>query len=545
MMRCTIFFACALAIAPVAQAQTVFREDFNPGTETSCVAPPGGPGTYVFPPGWLLRNVDNRVPDAQVSYVNDAWEVREDFGQDVANCVAFSTSYYAPVGQADDWMWTPLIAVPTNAALRWRARTYDPLYPDGYEVRIMPAASGPPTGGSGVIGNQLTGSTQVFAIAAAATTWTPQQVSLASFAGQSVYIGFRNNSNNQFLLVIDDVEVAGVGPDLRAIDPVAPGPWARIPAGLIASTSYRYGLRVTNAGTAASAPVTATATTVRDGVPTAPPRTSDPIPAIDPTQTVTTAWGTTPGPSIPSGRIVTRYAVPVLAGELNTADNTIDSLTLEVGGNELSRYLGSPTGGLGIGAGNGGELATVVEVPSPMVVVGIRLGMLGRSPVTPPDPDNWTGRPVIARIRAADATGVPQDPVLHETQAGVGSRDAVTYDLPFAAPVTLPAGRYAISAVEPVGSEAMQVGMHAQIFEPGLNRVTWPTSPTPGWPPVENFGTAFALTPQIGLLTSLALFSHGFEPAPAGAQAPAAVAPADAVRREPPKAQRLVDAIVD
>ena len=171
--------AIALALAAPAAAAPLFYQGFSicellPTPPADCYSSPtaGGAGTYLFPAGWLLRNVDNRTPNPAVSYVNEAWEVREDFGLDVNNSIAFSTSYYSPVGQADDWMWTPAIAVPAGvSALSWRARAYDPAYPDGYEVRIM-ASPNVPTGGTGVIGNQLTSSTQVFSVAAEAATWT-------------------------------------------------------------------------------------------------------------------------------------------------------------------------------------------------------------------------------------------------------------------------------------------------------------------------------------------------------------------------------------
>src|SRR5688572_18823111 len=106
-----------MALLPAAAfSQILFQEDFDgiPGPTA------GGAGTYVFPGGWFLRNVDNRTPDAQVAYVNEAWERREDFGLNVTDSCAFSTSYYSPVGPADDWMWTPLIGpVTATTVLRW------------------------------------------------------------------------------------------------------------------------------------------------------------------------------------------------------------------------------------------------------------------------------------------------------------------------------------------------------------------------------------------------------------------------------------------
>src|SRR5690606_29902558 len=97
--------AIALALgAPAAQAQIALYQPFNigvaepPGCHVGEFA--GGPGTYPFPSGWTLFNVDNRTPAASVAYVNDAWEVREDFRDAPTQCAAFSTSWYSPAGQA-------------------------------------------------------------------------------------------------------------------------------------------------------------------------------------------------------------------------------------------------------------------------------------------------------------------------------------------------------------------------------------------------------------------------------------------------------------
>jgi hypothetical protein len=538
MLQRTFLLACGLGLSFATQGQTVFREDFNPGTSATCDTAPGA-GNLVFPPGWLLRNVDNRTPAANVAYINEAWEVREDFAGEVTNCVAFSTSFYAPVGQADDWMWSPPIGVPAGAVLRWRAKAYDVSFRDGYEVRVMTSTQGPPTGGAGAIGNQVANSTVLFTTAAEATTWTAREVSLSAFAGQSVYIGFRNNTNDRFIVVIDDVEVAVSGPDLRATDPVAPGPWARIPAGL--ASAYALGVGVRNAGSVAIGSASVTATPLRDGVVSGTTLNSTPVGAIAIGGTATATWPAQSPGLLASGTWSTRYVIAAPAGEISPADNTIESRTVTVGGSELSRYTSDVASTLGIGAGNGGEIATVIEVPAPLRVVGVRLRMEGRSPITPPAVDQWTGRPIVARIRAADPTGVPQDPVLAETQAGVGTRDAQIYDLALASPITLPAGRYAVSAVEPTESEAMTLALHLQIYEATANRVTWPTSPAPGWSTLETFGLAFARTPQIGLLTSLDLYRDGFEPAASPAATIAPQSLPDARHRSGLPAWRLVD----
>jgi hypothetical protein len=185
----TLSVCAALLTGSQLNGQIIYSEDFDniPGPTA------GGAGTYVMAPGMLLRNVDNLTPAGAVSYVNEAWERREDFGASVIDSCAFSTSWYNPAGTANDFMWTPLIGpLPANCILSWDAKAYDAMYPDGYEVRIMTTA---PTGGTGVLGNQISASTVVFSIAAEASAWTSHTVSLAAYAGQAVYIGFRNNTN--------------------------------------------------------------------------------------------------------------------------------------------------------------------------------------------------------------------------------------------------------------------------------------------------------------------------------------------------------------
>ena len=185
----------------LSQSQVAYSEDFdNVGVGTTI----GGAGTYSFPSGMLKRNVDNKTPDALVMWVNEAWERVEDYANNVNDSAAFSTSYYVPVGTANDFMWTNALVVPANGILSWNALAYDPTYRDGYEVRTMTVA---PSGGTGSIGNQVTNSTLLFTIAQENSTWTARNLSLASYSGQTVYIGFRNNSNDKFLLLIDDINV--------------------------------------------------------------------------------------------------------------------------------------------------------------------------------------------------------------------------------------------------------------------------------------------------------------------------------------------------
>ncbi len=88
-----------------------------------------------IPAGWVLIDNDGLTPDPNVAFVTEAWVVVDDDSTD-GNFVAVSTSWYTPVGQADDWMITPLVSLLGSARLSWRAQAPDPGFADGYEVYI-------------------------------------------------------------------------------------------------------------------------------------------------------------------------------------------------------------------------------------------------------------------------------------------------------------------------------------------------------------------------------------------------------------------------
>lgn len=179
-----------------AAGDTLFFEDFQSGT---------------WPASMPRVNRDGRTVDANISalgFGTDAWIASEaNAGTD--NIAALSTSWYAPVGQADDWMITPAITLTPNNLLRWKARAVDPLFPDGYEVRICTNCPANFTAN-----NVLTSfSTVLYSIDAEevgdATIFEYQerQIDLSTYAGQTVRLAFRNNSTDQFLLSIDDIFV--------------------------------------------------------------------------------------------------------------------------------------------------------------------------------------------------------------------------------------------------------------------------------------------------------------------------------------------------
>lgn len=183
---------------------------------------------YTFPtdvwPASLQRiRRHNQTPATPVNYVNQAWVVNTFPGYN-GNLVARSTSWFsgANPSPADEWMITPPITIDTNLyELLWKARAVDPEYPDGYEVRLCENCPNLTTQ------NVLTTmSTVLFSIPqevtgpAGAFQFTSRKVSLEPYKNKTVRIAFRNNSNDQFLLDIDDIfvlKVAGLDVGLESI----------------------------------------------------------------------------------------------------------------------------------------------------------------------------------------------------------------------------------------------------------------------------------------------------------------------------------------
>ncbi len=176
-----------------ARAQVIFLEDFESG----------------MPLNFTLIDGDGRTPNQQTSYVTDAWVALPDFA-DTTNTIAISTSYYEPVGQANDWMITPLIQLDSFCVLQWKAEAFSSRYPDGYEVRIST---------TGTDTSSFLANAPLFSITAEDVVRISRRADLAAlgYANQNAYIAFRNNSDDKWTLIVDDIEVISRPPADAAI----------------------------------------------------------------------------------------------------------------------------------------------------------------------------------------------------------------------------------------------------------------------------------------------------------------------------------------
>ena len=463
-------------------SQTYYLEDFDGISGPTA----GGAGTYTFAPGFLLRNVDNRTPDAQVAYVNEAWERREDFGMNVADSVAFSTSYYSPVGAADDFMWTPPQTIQPNTTLLWNARAYDAAYPDGYEVRIMTFPN-IPTGGTGVLGNQVSASTVIFSTAAESPTWVNHAVPLGAYTGQTVYIGFRNNSNDKFILVIDDIELRVINNfDLEAMTPTQ-NPYTIAPANqLTTPQNFKLEAVIRNNGLQTCTNVAMACQVIKDGI-LETTVTSSSIPTLASGATATMTANYTP---TTDGIYTFKYFPVATETDQNTVNDTIQSaVPITVTDTEMARDNGIVVGQLGIGTGSG-YLGQVFNIENTTSLTGVKVHFNR----------GYTGKKLATAIFNT-TSGVPTT-ILASTDTLLYIDDSArTYILPMhGGPLTLAPGKYGIIQIE--FDSTLALAQTSSVFQNNTVFVQWAGN-GPNFTPIENFGPSFmksfVLRPQFDI----------------------------------------------
>lgn len=425
----------------------------------------------VMPAGWSLINQDGLTPHPNVAYVNNAWIVREDFSLNTSDTAAFSTSWYAPEGTSNDWMITPLINLTSNTLLSWNAVTYDASYPDGYEVRI--STTTPNIAG-------FNAHPPLFTVGAESTTWTSHSINLAAagYVNQPVYIAWRNNSVNQFILLVDDILVEQIVNYDIELTSAEQSEYTITPISQIGSSMSATGL-ISNNGLSSVTNVGMTLN-VFDGSMTN-------VFSDNSTQLSSMAVG---GSSTFMVTGFTPTTPDVYTFELITSMSEIDqemmndTLTYQVAITDsiYARDNGVVTGILGIGAGNGGDLGQSFEVLTQDYLTSVSFFMANTT-------GQLNGQKVVAHIWDM-AAGVPNN-LIGQTDSilianNVDSLYTVDLDTDF---LNLSPGFYTIT----IGEEdsTLSLGLTDNIFTLGTTWVNWPTSPTNTWANNEDFGSSY------------------------------------------------------
>lgn len=470
-MKKILLSVIALGSLLTANAQVLFNEDFDGISGPTA----GGAGTYVFPSGWTLANVDNSTPSSTVSYVNQAWTRREDFKFNVADSAVFSTSFYSPAGAADDWMVTPAIGpLPANVELSWNAVAYDPAYPDGYEVRIMTTA---PTGSTGNLGNLVTASTVVFSTAAEASAWTAHTVSLNAYAGQTVYVAFRNNSNDKFVLLIDDVKLAvAINNDAKLVSLDTVPEYTSIPKNQVYNMPTLA--TINNAGINTLNNVALKLNVYNGAMSQIYTNTGTPAATLAPGANVQLSAGSYMLPSTPDTYYF-EYIVTHSVADDNTLNDTLYN-SVVVSDSVYARDNGTVTASLGIGAGVVGYMGQSFTLNNSAslssVTFYVTRGYVGKKAACA----LWdmSGGMPNAIIATSDTMLYPDDSARIYTLAIHGG------------PQVLAPGSYALTQIE--FDSTLALGQTNSIFRPGTTWVYWSSSPLGTWGNNEDFGASFS-----------------------------------------------------
>ncbi len=176
-------FLLSIVISTISWSQTnILSTDFQSG----------------IPISYSIVDNDGNLPDNQVSIYTSAWIVISD-PEDTADSVASSTSYFSPNGVADRWLITPPLSLGAYGnSIEWRAKSKDASYPDDYLVMVSETDT------------DITSFTDTIGyIIEENFEWTSRYADLSSFGynNQTVFIAFRNITDDGFVLFLDDIKV--------------------------------------------------------------------------------------------------------------------------------------------------------------------------------------------------------------------------------------------------------------------------------------------------------------------------------------------------
>ncbi len=118
-----------------------------------------------------------------------------------------ATSWFSPVGQADNWWSFGPITIPANGAtLTWYHKIPDPSYSDGYKLFVSTTGPVPYTNVN------PSSDTPIFVkpdntSGAADTAWTLKTANLIAYAGQRIYLHYQHDANDMFILYLDQMVI--------------------------------------------------------------------------------------------------------------------------------------------------------------------------------------------------------------------------------------------------------------------------------------------------------------------------------------------------
>ncbi|MFK8045886.1 MAG: choice-of-anchor J domain-containing protein [Crocinitomicaceae bacterium] len=391
-----------------------------------------------------------------------------------------STSWYSPPATSDDWLITPQISLTSNNELTFEEKAQDPLYPDGYELRISTTT---PT-----IAGFLANPPLLSVLSASGGLCNTQTVDLDAlgYFNQNIYLAWRNNSNNQFILMIDDIVINELIAFDVSITDTSANEYTMVPLPQV-TTQGIDGL-LTNIGTdtVTNASMTinvydGTQTVVYSGM-------SNVITSLAPgaSSSVTNVGFTPVLPDI--------YTIELISNITEQdGDMSNDTLvyTYEVTDDVYARDNGISTGSLGIGNGTGGELGQTFEIINTDEITSVSVFLTNAG-------QGMNGRPLWATVYETDANGTPTNELITTDTVIIDTTENIFWTLPIAGGYfSLIPGDYVVVANE-IDSN-LTIGTTSEIFTLGKTWVSFVSNP---WQNNEafNFNVTYLLRANFACL---------------------------------------------
>lgn len=473
-MKKNYFLAKAFAIvtffgiSSVANAQ-YFSDDFTSGLGQ-----------------WTLEDRDGQVPNTNVAGYANAWNIAPNW-DDATDSVAVSNSWYTPAGTADDWMITaqPIdLTTATAPRLAWEAKAQDASFPDGYEVYVVTTLSDiTPT----------TTATPVFSVANEANAWTPHSVDLTSFVGSSVYVAFRNNSTDQFLLGIDDVVVEEAPSDPDVLTTASPVEYTIYPLSQAANIIGDANLACFDAD------VTGATVTVNVWDLSGPTNVFTATSAPASITAGNNVDFTGIGSFVPS--FAGAYAVEYIAS-INETDSDMSNDTavyvVQVSDSVYARDNGVVAGtlGIGAGAGQGSQLGSMFQVLNDDTLTSVQAYIANNNGAL-------NGQPLKFNIYSM-AGGVPTTLLGSSDVVTIDTTQGAIWEVQVSGGLYLGPGMYTVAVEE--NDSNISLGYSNAVFTLGAGFVTWAGNPNGAgvWSNNEdfNFNVTYILRAVFGTVSN-------------------------------------------
>jgi len=188
MKKITLFSLLFLFTSFITYSQVVFSEDFTDFSDN-----------WADHPDW--KNIDgDGLPAGEyfdytgTIWVHPGWRISPSW-----EC-AMSNSRFTSPGKANNWMILPQVQLPSNTPyISWTSRSVSSSGNRQEDYEILISTTGNDTTDFSVIGTVLQEN----------YNFTPHSIDLSSYAGQDIYIAFRHNSYDEYMLCLTNIEIGG------------------------------------------------------------------------------------------------------------------------------------------------------------------------------------------------------------------------------------------------------------------------------------------------------------------------------------------------